>query len=131
MGESGLGSQAWNDALRILTLHIGLIEFIQRFIEADLALLLFDPHSLDQIADIGDCHISASAAAFDIIRAGFTEQSHPRPSPDGEDIFFIFQKNHALCRSTSGQRNMVCASCHSSSVFSQREHRLIKVSRPF
>ena len=99
LGNGRLGSHARDYTLRILLLHLILIEFIQRFIEEDLALLLFDAHTVDQIADISDCHIAASAAAFDIISAGFSVQSCPGPFSDGKHTVFIFQKHHSLCRS--------------------------------
>ena len=74
-------------AHRILLLHIFPVEFCQLFKDADMTRL--QGQSLVQIADVGNGHVSASAAALDIVKGCLAEQGKPGSLCQGEQPSLI------------------------------------------
>ena len=115
----------------VLFLNVFLIIF-RKFIENFyFFLILFNLHALIKIADVFYSYIAASSAAFYVVYSTLTKECDLRPFPDRKCVFLVFQKNHSLSCCHSGKCNVLFTSCNSSSIFSQRKHRLEKTSLPF
>ena len=84
-----------------------------------LSLNFFDLQALENTPDIGTRNITAASSAFDIVHLGFAEYCQFLATTEWQKAFFIFQKYHALRRSSSGKGNVRGTACDALTVFTE------------
>ena len=103
----------------ILRADVFCIKAFQRLKDLDFSFILLDAKPLCQRPDIRDRRIAASSAALNIIRLCFSEHRHAASALQRKCIVFVFEQNHALCRRSARQINVLLTAGYAASILAQ------------
>ena len=99
-----------NRPVAVLPLYLIFIKSCQRF-KYHINCIIFYK-SVVKVPHMGNCHISASAAALYIVKYAFPEQSHFSILFQWQKPFVIFKQHHAFASCFSCQCQMLRRCCH-------------------